>query len=119
MWSMGMLRMRLPWKEDDVELLVVVLLLVVDEVVEQEEVLLHAVEEEVGVGVVLDVHVKEEDVSAMLGVVEEVRTAWSQALLEVDVEVLVAKGHVNEELVLALALLRMMSMGGKRPWMTC
>ena len=34
MWSMGVLRMRLCWKEDDVEL-VVVLLLVVDEVVEQ------------------------------------------------------------------------------------
>ena len=36
MWSMGVLRMRLCWKEGDVELLVVVLLLVVDEVVEQE-----------------------------------------------------------------------------------
>ena len=36
MWSMGVLRMRVCWKEGDVELLVVVLLLVVDEVVEQE-----------------------------------------------------------------------------------
>ena len=31
-------------------------------------------------GVVLDVLVNEEDVVAMRGVVEEVRTAWSQAL---------------------------------------
>ena len=50
MWSMGVLRMRLCWKEGDVELLVVVLLLVVDEVVEQEEVLQDVVEEEVGWG---------------------------------------------------------------------
>ena len=74
---MGVLRMRLCLKEGDVELLVVALLLVVDEVVEQEEVLQDAVEEEVGVGVVLDVLVNEEDVVVMLDVVEEVRTAWS------------------------------------------
>ena len=34
MWSMGVLRRRVCWKEGDVELLVVVLLLVVDEVVD-------------------------------------------------------------------------------------
>ena len=78
-----------------------VLLRVVDEVVALQEVLQDAV----GVGVVLDVLVNEEDVVAMRGVVEEVRTAWSQALLEVDVEVHVEKGQVNEELVQALVLL--------------
>ena len=98
---MGVLRMRVCWKESDVELLVVVLLRVVDEVVVLQEVLQDAV----GVGVVLDVLVNEEDVVAMRGVVEEVRTAWSQALLEVDVEVHVEKGQVNEELVQALVLL--------------
>ena len=98
MWSMGVLRMRVCWKESDVELLLVVLLRVVDEVVVLQEVLQDAV----GVGVVLDMLVNEEDVVAMRGVVEEVRTAWSQALLEVDVEVHVEKGQVNEELVLAL-----------------
>ena len=98
---MGVLRRRVCWKEGDVELLVVVLLLVVDEVVVLQEVLQDAV----GVGVVLDVLVNEEDVVAMRGVVEEVRTAWSQALLEVDVEVHVEKGQVNEELVQALVLL--------------
>ena len=36
MWSMGVMRMRLRWKEGDVELLVVVLLLVANEVAEQE-----------------------------------------------------------------------------------
>ena len=78
-----------------------VLLRVVEEVVALQEVLQDAV----GVGVVLDVLVNEEDVVAMRGVVEEVRTAWSQALLEVDVEVHVEKGQVNEELVQALVLL--------------
>ena len=43
MWSMGVLRMRVCWKEGDVELLVVVLLLVVDEVVVLQEVLQDAV----------------------------------------------------------------------------
>ena len=44
MWSMGVLRRRVCWKEGDVELLVVVLLLVVDEVVVLQEVLQDAVE---------------------------------------------------------------------------
>ena len=79
MRSMGVLRMRLCWREGDVELLVAVLLLVVDEVVEQEDVLQDAVEEEVGVEVVLDVLLNEKDVVVMLDVVEEVRTAWSLA----------------------------------------
>ena len=78
-----------------------VLLRVVDEVVALQEVLQDAV----GVGVVLDVLVNEEDVVAMRGVVEDGRTAWSQALLEVDVEVHVEKGQVNEDLVQALVLL--------------
>ena len=78
-----------------------VLLRVVDEVVALQEVLQDAV----GVGVVLDVLVNEEDVVAMRGVVEEVRTAWSQTLLEVDVEVHVEKGQVNEELAQAPVLL--------------
>ena len=78
-----------------------VLLRVVDEVVALQEVL----QDTVGVGVVLDVLVNEEDVLAMRGVVEEVRTAWSQALLEVDVEVHVEKGQVNEELAQAPVLL--------------
>ena len=45
-------------------------------------------------GVVVD----EEDVVTMLDVIVEL------ALLEVDVEALVEEGHVDEELVLALAL---------------